>query len=113
MGSPLCPTLGNAFLVYFERRNGYAFAHETFSLIITGAMLMISSTSPKHLQVFRNFLNCHHANMPYTIENKKQNRMSFLDVQIIHEVNKITTSAYRKPTFSVVHAHFEIFLPSA
>ena len=51
--------------------------------------------------------------MPYTIENKKQNRMSFLDVQIIHEVNKITTSAYRKPTFSVVHAHFEIFLPSA
>ena len=43
-------------------------------------------TSPKHLEAFRNFLNFlngRHAKMSFTIESKKQNRMSLLDIQII------------------------------
>ena len=50
--------------------------------------------------------------MLFTIENEKQNRMSFLDVQIICEDRTFITSVYRKPTFNGVYTHFGSFLPS-
>ena len=50
--------------------------------------------------------------MSFTIESEKQNRMSFLDVQIIREDKRFTTSLYHKPTFSGVYTHFDNFLPS-
>ena len=37
--------------------------------------------------------------------------MSFLDVNIIHEKDKFTTSVYRKPTFNGIYTHFDSFLP--
>ena len=39
--------------------------------------------------------------------------MSFLDVNIILEKDKFTTSVYRKPTFSGIYTHFDSFLPSS
>ena len=50
--------------------------------------------------------------MSFTIESEKQNRMSFLDAQIICEDKTFTTSVYHKPTFSKVSRHFDSFLPS-
>ena len=50
--------------------------------------------------------------MSFTIESEKQNRMSFLNVQIIHEDKTFTTSTYSKPTFSAVYTHFDSFLSS-
>lgn len=40
-------------------------------------------------------------------------RMPFLDIQIIHEYRKFTTSVYRKSTFSTVYTRFESLLSSA
>ena len=39
--------------------------------------------------------------------------MSFLDVNIIREQGRFTTSVYRKPTFSRIYTHFDSFLPSS
>ena len=64
------------------------------------------------LEAFRNFLDGRHANLSFTIEREKQNRMSFLDIAIIREDKTFTTSVYRKPTFSGVYTHFDSFLPS-
>ena len=50
--------------------------------------------------------------MSFANESEKQNRMFFLDVQIICEGKIFTTSAYRKPTFSGVYTHFDSVLPS-
>ena len=50
--------------------------------------------------------------MSFTIEREKQNRISFLDIEIICEDKTFTTSVYRKPIFSGVYAHFDSFLPS-
>ena len=50
--------------------------------------------------------------MSFTTGSEKQNRMSFLDVQIIREDKRFTTSVYRKPTFSGVCIHFDSFLLS-
>ena len=39
--------------------------------------------------------------------------MSFLDINIIREKDKFTTSVYHKPTFSGIYTHFDSFLPSS
>ena len=62
--------------------------------------IFVLLTSPEHLEAFRNFLDGRRADMSFTIENEKQNRMSFLDVQITHEDKTFTTSVYRKSIFS-------------
>ena len=50
--------------------------------------------------------------MSFTIENEKQNRLSFLEIQVITEDKTFTTNVYRKPAFSGVYTHFASFLPS-
>ena len=45
-------------------------------------------------------------------EEKKNGKMSFLDVEISPENGKLVTTVYRQLTFSAVYTHFEIFLPS-
>ena len=39
--------------------------------------------------------------------------MSFLNVNIILEKDKFTTSIHRKPTFSGIYTHFDSLLPSS
>ena len=43
---------------------------------------------------------------------KKDNIMSFLDVNIIREQGKLRTSVHRKQTFTGIYTHFDSFLPS-
>ena len=114
MGSPLGPMLANAFLVYFEKnwlQNCPSdFKPHYYRRYVDDIFVLF--TSPKHLEAFRNFLNGRHANMSFTIEREKQNRMSFLDIAIICEDKTFTTSVYRKPTSSGVYTHFNSFLSS-
>ena len=46
------------------------------------------------------------------IETEKENKLSFLDVEIIREQGKFTTTIYQNPTFSGAYSNFESFLPS-
>ena len=114
MGSPLGPTLTNAFLVHFEK-NWLQNCRSDFKPYYYWRYvddIFVSFTSPQHLEAFRNFLNGWHANMFFTVESEKQNRMSFLDIQIICENKTFTTSVYRKTTFSGVYTHFASFFTS-
>ena len=49
--------------------------------------------------------------MSFTIETGQNNKISFLDVNVICEQSKFITSIYRKPTFSGVCTHFDSFVP--
>ena len=49
--------------------------------------------------------------MPFSIEQEKNGKLSFLDVEVSREKGKFVTTVYRKPTFSGVCSHFESFLP--
>ena len=110
MGSPLSKTLANAFLVHFEKNWLQNCPSDFKPHYCWGYVnIFVLFTSPKHLEAFRNFLNGRHANMSFTIESEKQNRMSFLDIAIICEDKTFTTSVYRKPTFRGVHTHFDKF----
>ena len=47
--------------------------------------------------------------MLFTIETEQNNKISFLDVNVIREHGKFITIVYRKPTFSGVYTHFDSF----
>lgn len=67
---------------------------------------------PEYLKCIHSYLNTRHVNISFTLENKKDNRMSFFDILIICEQDKITTSVYHKPTFNRIYTHFGSFLSS-
>ena len=71
------------------------------------SVLFISS---EHLETFQNFLNGLLVNMLFKIKIEKQNRMSFLDVQIVRENKIFTTSGYCKTTFSRACTHCAFFI---
>ena len=47
--------------------------------------------------------------MSFSMETEKENKLSVLDVKIMHEQGKFTTAVYRKPTFSGVYSNFKVF----
>ena len=80
MGSPLGLTLANAFLVQFEKNwlQNCPFDLKPYYYRRYVDDIFVFFTSTKHLKAFQNFLNGQQANIPFTIEIEKQNRMSIL-----------------------------------
>ena len=115
MGSPLGPILANAFLVYHEKNWLEHCPVEYRPLYYRRYVddIFVLFNSAEHLKRFYSYLKSHHLNLSCTLENEKDNRMSFLDVNIICKKDKFTTSVYRKPTFSEIYTHFDSFLPSS
>ena len=113
--SPLGPTLANVFLVYHEKNWLEHCPVEYRPLYYRRYVddIFVLFNSAKHLKRFYSYLNSRHLNISLTMENEEDNRMSFLDVNIIREKDKFTTSVYRKPTFSGIYTHFDSFLPSS
>ena len=68
--------------------------------------------SPEHLKCFKSYLSSRHVNISSTVENKKDNRMSFIDVSIICKQDKFLASVYSKQTFSGIYTYFDSFLTS-
>ena len=93
MGSPLGLMLANFFLEHFEKNWLQNCPSDLKPCYYRRYLdIFVLFTSPKHLGAFQNFLNSQQANMSFTIESEKQNRMSYLDVQIIPEDKTFTTS---------------------
>ena len=115
MDSPLGSTLANAFLVYHQKSWLKNCSLEYRPLYYRRYVddIFVLFDSAEHLKRFHSYLNSCHLNMSFTMENEKDNRMSFLDVNMIREKNKFTTFACRKPTFSGIYTHFDSFLPSS
>ena len=115
MAFPLRPTLANSFLVYHKKNWLEHCPLEYRPLYYRWYVddIFVLFNSAEHLKPSHSYLNSRHLNISFTIENEKDNRMPFLDVNIIREKGKSTTSVYRKPTFSGVYTHFDNFLPSS
>ena len=67
--------------------------------------------SKDHVEKFRKYLNKQHKNTKSTSEIDENSSLSFLDIKIRRESNKLVTSVYCKPTFSGVSTKFESFIP--
>ena len=114
MGSPLGPSLANAFLSCHEKNwlNNcpQGFKPVFYRRYVDDIFILFKSND--HLKHFQDFLNNCHINMSFSMETEKENKFSFLDVEFIREQRKFTTTIYRKPSFSGVYSNSESFLPS-
>ena len=63
------------------------------------------------IEKLKYYFNLQHANIKCTSEIEMNNSLSFLDIKIVQENNKSTTSVYCKPTFSGMFTNFESFVP--
>ena len=50
--------------------------------------------------------------MLLSMETEKQNKSSFLNIEVICKQGKFSTTIYLKPIFSSMYINFESFLPS-
>ena len=66
----------------------------------------------EQFETFKDYLNAKHNNINFTREIEIDGRLPFLDILIDRNNGDITTSVYRKPTFTGVYTHFHSFLPS-
>ena len=101
MGSSLGLTLANAFLVY-HGKNWLKHSPLEYRPLYYRRYdddIFVLFNSAEHLKRFHSYLNSRHLNISFTIENEKDNIMSFFDVNIIREKDKFTTSVYRKTNF--------------
>ena len=47
----------------------------------------------------------------FSLEKENDGRLSFLDINIFHEIGKFVTSVYWKKSFSGVYTNFNSFIP--
>ena len=115
VGFPLGPTLANAFLVCHDKNwlehCPLDYRPLYYQRYVDDIFVLFNAA--EHLNRFHSYLNSCYLNIYFTIGNEKDNRMFFLDVNIIREKGKFTTSFYRKPTFSKIYTHSDSFLPSS
>ena len=113
MGSPLGPSLANAFLCHHEQQwlndCPSEFKPVYYRRYVDDVFVLFSS--PRHLPLFQDYLNNKHANISFTIENENDGKLPFLDVLVSRESDKFVTDIYRKPTFSGVYSNFYSFMP--
>ena len=85
MGSTISPKLANALLVYFEKnwlQSGLPdFKPHYYCWYVD--FILVLFTSPEHLEAFQNFQVVDMLACNSQLKNEKENRMSFLDAQII------------------------------
>ncbi len=112
MGSPLGPTLANAFLCFHEKRwledCPVIFKPVMYRRYVDDTFLLFKD--PCHLPLFLDYMNSHHASIEFTSECESNGSLSFLDVLVSKSTECFCTSLFRKPTFSGVYSNFDSFI---
>ena len=87
MGSPLRPSLANAFLVHHEKNwldiCLLEYRPSYYRPYVDNIFILFKSSD--HIKRFQSYLNSCHVNMSFTIEPEQNNKISFLDVNVIRE----------------------------
>ena len=104
MGSLLRPSLANAFLSHHEQNwlDSCPFEYRPFYYWRYVGYIFVLFKSSDYLKPFPCYLNFCHVNKLFFLEIEQNNKISFLDVNVICEQGKFMTSVYRKPIFSSV-----------
>ena len=113
MGSPLGPTLANAFMCHMERewlsKCPIDFKPLFYRRYVDDTFLIFKSSS--HIELFLEYLNSRHQNIKFTHENEINSQLPFLDMCIKRDGNKFHTSIYRKPTYTGLLSKYDSFTP--
>ena len=112
MGSPLGPTLANAFICHYEKiwlnECPSQFKPVVYKRYVDDIFVLFKSK--EHLKLFVNYMNSKHRNIKFTFETEDSNNFSFLDVKITRQNKRFVTSIFRKATFSGVFTNYDSFI---
>ena len=112
MGSPLGPCLANTFMsdheVEWLKNCPLQFKPVYYRRYVDDIIVLFEDKS--HLPLFHQYMNSQHANINFTVEEEKDDKLPFLDVHIKRENGSFTTSLYRKETFSGVYTNYNSHL---
>jgi len=113
MGSPLGPTYANAFLCYHEKvwlnQCPDEFKPSLYRRYVDDTFLLFKNCS--QVEQFVLYLNTKHPNLKFTYEIEQNSKLPFLDTLITKENGRLTTSVYRKPTFTGLGINYSSFSP--
>ena len=113
MGSALGPTFANCFLSYHEqiwlKDCPLDFKPLYYRRYVDDTFLLFRD--PSHIPKFQSYLNSKHENIKFTVEHENEGKLPFLDVLLTRSGNSISTSIYRKPTFTGLGMNFLSFIP--
>ena len=113
MGNPLGPTFANAFLAFHEQtwldNCPPDFKPLLYKRYVDDSFLLFRH--PNHISKFQTYLNNKHPNINFTVEQETEGKLPFLDILLIRNENSISTSIYRKSTFSGLGLNFTSFVP--
>ena len=89
MSSPLGLSLANAFVTHHEQNclDSCPLEYRPLNYRQYVDDIFVLFKSSDQLKRFQSYLNSYHVNMLFTIETEQNNKMSFLDVNVIHEQN--------------------------
>ena len=115
MGSPLGPTLANAFLCHYEEEwldsSPIEFKPKLYKRYVDDIFVIFRFRD--HVKTFVDYMNAKHPNIRFTFEIEDQNSFSFLAIKIIRNTEKkgFETSVYRRSTFSGTFTNFKSYIP--
>ena len=112
MGSPLGPTIANAFLCFYEKK-WLEQCPDKFKPVYYRRyvdVIFVLFKSHNHIIKLRDYLSKCYPNMKFSFGEEKSEKLSFLNEEVSREGNKFATTVYPKPTFSGVYTHFDSFL---
>ena len=110
MGSPLGPTLANAFLCHYEKEwldnCPIHFKPVIYKRYLDGVLFSFK----EHLQLFVDYMKKKHKCQKLTSEAENDNSFSFLDIKITVITNNFKHLFLKKTTFSGVFTQYESYL---
>ena len=113
MGSCLGPTFANAFLCYHETiwlaDCPSSFKPVYYRRYVDDTFLVFDNE--EHIPLFLDYLNSKHNNIRFTYEIENNGKLPFLDVLVTRTNDGITTSVYRKPSFTGLGTNYMSFIP--
>ena len=109
MGSPLGPTLANAFLCHYEKlwpdNCPPDFKTVVYRRYVDDIFTWFKSRD--YLLSFARYMSTRHKNSKFKFDLEQNNSPSFLDVKVIRGSKGFPTSVFRKATFSGVFTNFD------
>ena len=113
IGSPLGPSLANVFLCHHETKclndRPEKFNPVFYKRYVDDIFVLLKR--PEHVEPFVDYMNSKHKNISFSFETKKNEQMSFLNINVFRENGKFATNFYRKETFTAVYTNFSSFIP--
>jgi hypothetical protein len=109
MGAPTSAILSEIYLQYLEHNNILSILSklraDSYNRYVDSIFIIYNNTRTNIEEVLAEFSNIH-KNLQFTIEEKCNNTIKYLDISIFRKSDKLEYNIYRKPTTTstVIHA---------